>query len=109
MQFKNTDNRYGIIAIMLHWLMAILMIGLIILGLYMVRQPISLQKLRFYGWHKEYGLLALILVAVRLGWRLGNVVPVLPAHISALQKLAAHAAHYLLYLLMFALPVTGWM
>lgn len=109
MQFLNSDNRYGMIAVMLHWLMAILIIGLIILGLYMVRLPINLQKLRYYGWHKEYGVLALMLLAVRFGWRLGNVVPQLPSHISVLQKMAAHAAHYLLYILMLAMPLTGWM
>lgn len=109
MQYKNSANRYGMVAITLHWLMAILVIGLIILGLYMVRLPVSLQKLRFFGWHKEYGLLVLMLVSLRLGWRLGNVVPVLPAYISLLQKLAAHAAHYILYILMFAMPLSGWM
>src|SRR3990167_1520285 len=109
MQIKNSVNRYGIVAITLHWLMAVLIIGLIILGLYMVRLPISLQKLKFYGWHKEYGLLALFLVAIRLGWRFANISPVLPDHLAKLQKLAAHAAHYLLYLLMFALPLTGWL
>lgn len=109
MQFKNSENRYGNIAILLHWLMAILIIFLIILGLYMVRLPISLQKLKLFGWHKEYGLLALFLVCLRLGWRWLNVVPKLPDHIAWLQKLAAHAAHYMLYLLMFALPLSGWL
>lgn len=109
MQLKNTDQRYGAIAILLHWLMAVLIIGMLILGLLMVRLPISLQKLKWYGWHKEYGLLVLLLASVRLGWRFGNVVPMLPAHISGLQKLAAHGAHYILYILMFAMPLTGWM
>lgn len=109
MQLKNSANRYGMVAVILHWLMAVLIIGLIVLGLYMVRLPVSLQQVKFFGWHKEYGLLALLLVMLRLAWRFGNVVPVLPAHIAYLQRLAAHAAHYALYFLMFAMPLTGWM
>lgn len=109
MLLKNSENRYGLIAITLHWLMAVLIIGLIILGLYMVRLPISLQKLKFFGWHKEFGVLVLMLVVVRICWRFRNTVPLLPAHIAALQKMAARAVHLLLYILMFAMPLTGWM
>ncbi|HTM64070.1 MAG TPA: cytochrome b [Gammaproteobacteria bacterium] len=109
MQFKNSENRYGIIAIFLHWLIALVVIAMIILGLYMVRQPASLQKLKLFGWHKEYGMLVLFLFVLRLSWRFINVAPILPAHISALQKLAAHGMHYLLYGMMIAMPLTGWM
>ena len=44
MLLKNTENRYGLISILLHWLIAILIKGLIILGLYMVDLPVSLEK-----------------------------------------------------------------
>lgn len=57
MQIQNSSNRYGIVAMLLHWLMAVLIIGLIIFGIWMVRLPISLQKLKWYGWHKGYGML----------------------------------------------------
>lgn len=107
MQFKNTVDRFGIIAIIFHWIMAILIIGLLILGLYMVRMPISLEKLKFYGWHKEYGLLVLALVALRLGWRLGNVNPSL-AELPWYERLPARAVHWLFYFCMIAMPLTGW-
>jgi cytochrome b561 len=109
MQIKNSLSRYGLFTIAMHWLMAALIIGLIVFGLYMVRLPISLQKLKFFGWHKEYGILALMLVSVRLGWRFSNVVPALPSHMPRIQKIAAHGAHYIFYFLMFAMPLTGWM
>ena|SRR3990167_9180671 len=107
MQMTNTENRYGIVTIFLHWLMAILIIGLLVLGLYMVALPISYEKLKLYGWHKEYGLLALALVIFRLIWRLINITP----HLSLplLEKLAARSVHWAFYIFMFAMPITGWL
>lgn len=107
MQFKNSANRYGAVTIFLHWLMAVLIIGLLILGLYMVILPIGLTKLKLYGWHKEYGLLALWLVILRLFWRLINVTPKLS--LPLLEKIAARTVHWAFYVFMFAMPITGWL
>lgn len=109
MRIKNNETRYGIIAIALHWLMAILLILLVAEGLYMVEVPISAWKLQLYGWHKEYGMLVLMLVMFRIVWRIGNLTPLLPESIPDWQKLAAHAVHWAFYFLMFALPITGWL
>jgi cytochrome b561 len=107
MQIKNTAYRFGIIAILLHWVMAILLIGLLILGLYMVSIPISLEKLKLYGWHKEYGILALMLVMVRIIWRLSNRIPYLT--LPLWEKIAARTVHWAFYGFMFAMPITGWL
>lgn len=107
MQLKNTENRFGIVTIILHWLMAVLIIGLVGVGLYMVTLPISYEKLKLYGWHKEYGLLALSLVVIRISWRLINITPRLA--LPLLEKLAARTVHWTFYLFMFAMPVTGWL
>lgn len=109
MEIKNTQHRYGMVAILLHWLMAALIIWLLIQGLYMVRLPISLDKLKQFGWHKEYGMLVLILVCGRIGWRFANCVPRLPAHVPLWQKIAARMAHWAFYGFMFAMPITGWL
>lgn len=109
MQIKNTENRYGAIAMILHWIMAILIIGLLGVGLYMVRLPVSLEKLKFFGWHKEWGLLVIALVILRLLWRLTSIIPSLPNTLPDWQKLAARAAHYAFYVFMFAVPISGWM
>lgn len=106
MQIKNSKTRFGSIAIILHWVMALLIIGLLALGLYMVRLPLSLDKLKFYGWHKECGLLVLFLVFFRLIWRLGNETPALA--LPRLEKIAALSMHWALYVLLFAMPITGW-
>ncbi|HRE31868.1 MAG TPA: cytochrome b [Candidatus Berkiella sp.] len=109
MQLKNTQNRFGTIAMLLHWAMALIMIGMIILGLYMVTLPISLAKLKYYGWHKEWGVLILMLATVRLAWSFSNTVPSLPPQMPKWEQLAAHGMHYVFYGFMFALPITGWM
>lgn len=109
MQLTNTSTRYGWVIIFLHWLMAILIIGMLALGLYMVGLPNNLQKLKLYGWHKEFGLLVLMLATFRIGWRFANVTPVLPYDMPNIQKFLAHSVHWALYILMFAMPLTGWL
>ncbi|KGP62178.1 hypothetical protein EP47_14345, partial [Legionella norrlandica] len=61
MQIRNTSTKFGVVSILFHWIIAVLIIGLLGIGLYMVRIPISLEKLKLYGWHKEYGFLVLFL------------------------------------------------
>lgn len=109
MQLKNTENKFGLIAIALHWVMAIMIIGLLIVGLYMVLLPVSPQKLKLFRWHKEYGLLILFLVMLRLGWRFANILPTFPNYLPWWQKLAALSAHYAFYVFMITIPITGWL
>jgi cytochrome b561 len=109
MQIKNTELRYGLVAILFHWLMAVLIIGMLTLGLYMEGVPVSLQKLRLYGLHKEFGLLVLFLVIFRFGWRLGNIDPALPAEMPGWQRWCARAVQWVLIGFMFAMPITGWL
>jgi cytochrome b561 len=108
MQIKNTENHFGLVAIILHWVMAIILIGLVALGFYMVWIPISLDKLKLFGWHKEYGIVALVLVMIRIGWRLANRNPSL-ASLPRLEIFAARTVHYTFYLFMRALPISGWL
>lgn len=109
MQIKNSLTRFGAVAMFLHWFIALIMIGLIILGLYMVGLPFSVQKLKLYGWHKEWGVLVLMLATVRLAWRFYNTTPALPPQMAKWEQLAAHGMHYVFYGFMFALPISGWM
>lgn len=108
MRIKNTQNHYGLITIFLHWTMVVLIIGLIILGLVMVDLPIGLKKLRYFGWHKEYGMLALLIGLLRFVWRLSNRTPALPVSIPVWQKHSAHFVHWMFYVYMLLMPVTGW-
>jgi cytochrome b561 len=93
----------------LHWLMAILLFGLLALGFYMHDLPLSPEKLKLYSWHKWAGVTAFLLVAFRLLWRLTHRPPALPSSMPRLMQFAAHAGHLLLYVLMIAIPLSGWL
>jgi len=93
----------------LHWLMTILFFGLLALGFYMHDLPLSPQKLQLYSWHKWAGVTAFLLVWFRLLWRITHRPPALPTNMSKLMQRAAHAGHFLLYGLMIAVPLSGWL
>ncbi len=93
----------------LHWLMAVLILGLLVLGLYMSGLPLSPQKLELYSWHKWAGVTVFLLVWLRLAWRLTHRPPALPDTLAPVMRLAAHAGHGLLYVLMVAIPLSGWL
>ncbi|MGE5470997.1 MAG: cytochrome b [Bacteroidota bacterium] len=102
-------TQYTATAKSLHWLMAVLFFGLLALGFYMSDLPLSPLKLKLYSWHKWAGVTAFLLVWVRLFWRLTHRPPALPASMPKPMQLAAHAGHLLLYALMIAIPLTGWL
>ena len=109
---RNTSRRYGTIAMLLHWAMALLLVALVLLGLYMTRLPdvgFNQTKVWLIIYHKELGMLALGLVAVRFAWRFGNELPVLVGAMPEWQQVAARFVHLCFYALMFALPVSGWL
>ncbi len=93
----------------LHWLMAILLFGLLALGFYMHDLPLSPDKLKLYSWHKWAGVTAFLLLVIRLFWRLTHRPPALPDSMPKTMQFAAHAGHLLLYGLMIAIPLTGWL
>ena len=103
------NTTYTPIAKGLHWLMAVMILGLLALGLYMHDLPLSPQKLELYAWHKWFGVSVFLLVWLRLAWRLTHRPPALPETLSPGMRLAAHAGHGLLYGLMIAIPLSGWL
>jgi cytochrome b561 len=109
---RNTEDRFGTVAILLHWSMAFLIIGLAALGLYMVTLPdvgFNTKKIILILFHKEVGLLVLALLAARLAWRLTQILPQLAGHLPDWQQIAARFVHLCFYALMFTLPITGWL
>jgi cytochrome b561 len=101
--------RYTTPAIVLHWLVALLIFAGFPLGLYMVDLPLSPDKLKLYSYHKWLGVTVLLLVAVRLSWRLTHSPPPLPASVAAWQRHVSAIVHGLLYVLMVAIPLSGWL
>ncbi|MDZ5697358.1 cytochrome b [Chelativorans sp. M5D2P16] len=106
--FRNTRDGYGLVAIVFHWALAVLILGQIGLGLVMMR--IADQRLAFdlIQWHKSLGLLLLLLIALRLTWRLLNPQPRPPASLRRWERCASASVHLLLYAVFLALPFTGW-
>lgn len=102
-------NKYTATAIFFHWLMACGMVGLFFFGLYMTALPLSPMKLQYYSWHKWAGVLLFALALLRLLWRCTHRAPALPAHMGAGEQFVAHAGHLLLYVLMFVVPLSGWL
>jgi cytochrome b561 len=97
-------------AIALHWLMAILMVCAFALGWVMTDIPgITPTKLRYYSWHKWLGVTLFGLAVLRVAWCATHRSPALPPGMPGWQRAAAHGTHLLLYLLMFAVPLTGYL
>ena len=92
---------------LLHWLLALLIVGNLGLGLYMTGLAFSPARLKYFNWHKWAGVTILALSALRLLWRLRHRPPAdLP--MPGWQRRAAHATHHALYALFFAVPLAGW-
>src|SRR5262249_33105848 len=93
----------------LHWTTVLLILAAVSLGLTMIDLPLTSAKLRIYAWHKWIGITVFLVAAVRLAWRARVPPPPLPARMSGLQVRAARAVHALLYLLLLAIPLSGWL
>lgn len=105
---RNNSQRWGSVSIGLHWLTALVIIGLSIVGLIMTELPNSPFKMQVYALHKSFGLTVLALTLLRLAWRfLAGTPDDLPG--SRLQQLAAKAVHGLMYFLLLAMPLSGWL
>ena len=102
-------THYTATAKVLHWGIAVLIFGMLGVGFYMTGLPLSPAKLQIYSWHKWAGVTVFALVVLRLLWRLGHRPPALPPHMGRLERFAAHAGHHLLYVLMCAIPLSGWL
>lgn len=105
----NTNQKYSGTSILLHWLIAALIIGAFVLGTIMTDMRISQTKLKYYSYHKWIGITVLALVAIRLINRLLSKPPAYAVAMPAWQLKAAEMMHWLLYLLMFAVPVSGYL
>jgi cytochrome b561 len=106
------DLRYGPVAMALHWLLAVMIVGSLGVGLYMTGLPLSPARIKLYNWHKWAGVTILLLSALRLVWRLRHAPPPLPLPAAAAmprwQRTGYRASHALMYLLFLAVPLFGW-
>jgi cytochrome b561 len=111
MKVRNSWQRYGAVAMTLHWLIAVLILLNIALGVWFneIMDHHDAARFGLVQLHKSFGLTVLVLSVVRLSWRLFNPAPRLPSDMGRSTKILAHVTHYALYFLMVFVPLLGWM
>lgn len=103
----NISDRYSRIAIGFHWLIALMIIGLIVFGILMTN-PDTPNRFALYQLHKSFGICVLILSVLRLLWRLGHKPPALPEGMKGWEITAAKLTHIGFYVIMIGMPLLGW-
>ncbi len=99
-------TKFALLSRILHWAMAIMVLAMLLIGVGMVSSLSDYHRL--VSIHRPLGAAILVLVAIRLVNRLVNPPPPLPGHMPPWQRVAAKGSHFVLYALMFALPLVGW-
>jgi cytochrome b561 len=108
MGIRNTTRRWGSLTQTLHWLIVVLIIVQVTLGLTAVQLPHGERQLAFFAYHKSVGITVLALAIIRLAWRWLNPIPELPPTLKPYERVLARFTHAALYVLLFAMPLTGW-
>jgi len=103
----NSKSRYSMGAIVLHWLIAILIILNFIAAWISDDMP-KAEKMQVMANHKAFGMTILVLTLVRIGWRLAYKAPPFEASLQVWEVAVAKVVHVLFYVLMLAIPLTGW-
>ncbi|MCW8919480.1 MAG: cytochrome b [Gammaproteobacteria bacterium] len=114
MALQNSSTEYGLLSKILHWLMALIIITLIGVGIYMAELPRDTEEqkayaFQFYGLHKSFGVLVMLLVVTRLLWLRVSPAPALPAVFAAGERKMVKGLHAILYVLMLLLPLSGYL
>ena len=100
--------RYTRIAVLFHWLIALLIVSNVLLIWSLSLLPESAER-PVVDLHKSFGLTVLGLAIMRLLWRLTHTPPAMPASYRPWERRLAHSAHWILYGLIFCLPLSGWL
>ena len=108
MPLRSTEQSWGALLRAFHWLVAVLILAQGAIGLSMVQMGLTPAKVRVFALHKSIGLTILALVLLRLAWRLAQRAP-REVPMPAWQRAAARLSHFLLYVLILALPFSGWL
>ena|SRR3990167_2574214 len=108
LKMHNKDGHYDIVSVLLHWVIAIFLIGLISLGWYMMSIADQPDSGEYFNLHKSFGIVAAILIFFRLGWKLSHVPIRFSSTIASWQIVTAKIVHWLLYACMILMPLTGF-
>lgn len=108
MTIKNTTARWGHVSQFLHWLIVVLLVIQVTLASIADDLPLGMKKLAMLARHKSVGITILGLAVIRLAWRWANPTPALPGNLKPYERVLAHVTHAGLYILLFAMPFSGW-
>ena len=108
-QLRNSSDTWGGVARGFHWLIAALILAQFVIGSVAEEMKLTPAKLDLFVWHKSIGVTIFLLAVLRLLWRLGNPPPAMPAGTSRWEQRLAALGHWALYVLMFAVPISGWL
>jgi cytochrome b561 len=108
MALRNTTQRWGVVAQTFHWVIVALLIVQVTLA-ERADELTGIRKLGVLAYHKAFGITILGLVVLRLLWRSVNTHPALPDDLKPYERRLARFSHAALYLLLFAIPLSGWM
>ena len=109
MSWRNSETRYGNIAVAFHWLVAIFFLGNLGLGAYMSTLQLADPNLfTLFQLHKSFGICIFVVVLLRFAWRLVDTPPPLPEDMIWWERWAASLTHLGLYAILVAMPLTGW-
>jgi cytochrome b561 len=106
---NETPVRYTAVAQLLHWVVAALIVTQFALAWTAEDLPLGMHKLALLARHKSFGMTVLMLAVLRLLWRFWHAPPPLPADMTPIERLLAKGTHVLFYVLLFAMPLTGWL
>jgi len=109
MQAKNTPDSYGAVTKGFHWVIALLIIGVLGVGLYMDFLATKIERFELMPWHKSFGITVLALATLRVLWHLYSRPARFVAGLKDWEMQAARAVHILLYMAMFVMPLSGWL
>ena len=108
-RIRDSRTQWGIVSQSLHWLTAVLIVVMVVLGLIMVDLPLGVRKLELYALHKSVGVVILALTALRLAWRLSGTRPVLLGPSRPYERVLARGVHVSFYIVLLAMPLSGWL
>ena len=114
MALRSTKQDWGLVTRTLHWLIGITILGMLAAGLYASSLDIStvegdLEYFTIIDLHKSFGVLIIVLATIRVLWRLSEATPSLESEVPKWEIVLARASHLLLYLGLFALPISGFL
>jgi cytochrome b561 len=110
MQLRNSSSRYGLVSMLLHWVVAVVVFGLFALGLWMVGLDYyDVWRKAAPDLHKSIGLTLFAVMLIRIVWRLISPPPPAPSSHGKWTRLGAKFGHLFLYVVLFATMFAGYL